>query len=696
MPQINTRILRVLIFLFFLFERAWAQQSGTHFEDSLNTVLQNAEADTIKLQILEKAVLKKNYQDPASALMLVYKYHNLAHKISSKYHILQSGYYLGKYYQFCKKDVNAAVKTYENCAELAIEYNINEMAVKAFVEIAQAYEYTNNNLLALENYYKAIKLKPPPDVCQGIYGNLGEVYNIMGDYTKALYYYEKTYAIKHQQMLMAGNRNKDDTLVLMLLQVNIAGVHIAMGRYKTAIENYQLTRVFNTNVKNSYMDVYSLQGIGRCLQLNNQLTESIPYFTKALQISTTMHDNAVRCNLLNDIGSVYLRQNNTHRAAYYAQRALEIQSTGHKGEFSYVLRSLPDTYTLMAKIAAKKSEFKHALKYINLAINLYEKAERKHDESEAWAALSNIYKQMGNVAGAFSAYKRQVALRDSVFSQEKAREITRIEMTGEFDRKQTTDSLLQVKKDIQDKAALNAQKKNSYFFMAGSILLLCIAAGSIYFLIYTRKAKAQIELLMKEMHHRVKNNLQIISALLNLQLADTPEESAKRSIEEGITRISSIALIHHHLYQQDGMSSIEISGFAKELLRQVFAIYSKHGQQLQEHFDIPAIQLDVDTAIPLGLILNELMTNSFKHAYNNTTVCVLVIKLFKENNKYIMEYKDSGPGLPEGFNIKKGNSLGLRLIENLSNQLAGDFNYRKADNCFVVSFKDTLARKKIA
>lgn len=671
------------------------QAPASYVKDSLNTVLNNAAADTAKLKILLQAIAKRDYADTAFALQLLNKYNSLAHKTGSKYDVVQSGYYLGKYWQYCRKNIPAALKNYENCAAVAIEYDDNDMAIRAFIEMAQACEYINNNTMALENYYKALNLRPPPDVCQGIYGNMGQLYNTLGDYARAFYYYEQAYVIKSRQMVSQGKSTRDDTLVLMLLQVNIANTHIAMQQYKAATENFGSVQALNKDIKNDLMAIYSLQGIGRCLQISNALTASITYFTKALQISTAIKDDAGQCNLLNNIGNAYLKLGDA-RAGQYAAKALAIETAGSASTFSNISQYLPDTYVLLANIAAKKKEFRQALDTMSMAINLYAQARRQHDESEAWGDLSDIYQQMGNPAGALSAYKRQVNLRDSVFSQEKAREITRIEMTGEFDRRRIADSMVQAKKDIQDKAELQAQKKNSYFFMAGSILAMLVAAGALYFLAYTRRAKAQIELLMREMHHRVKNNLQVISTLLNLQLASIPDEHAKRSIEEGITRIGSIALIHHHLHQKDGLTSIEIAGFARELLKQVFAIYSKAGQQLEEYFEIPATRLDIDTAIPLGLMLNELMTNSFKYAYQNTPTCRLAIKLLKEEDRYIVEYRDYGPGLPLDFKAETSSSLGMQLIHNLSGQLAGSFYYNRAAGCFIVTFRDTAVRRKTA
>jgi two-component sensor histidine kinase len=205
----------------------------------------------------------------------------------------------------------------------------------------------------------------------------------------------------------------------------------------------------------------------------------------------------------------------------------------------------------------------------------------------------------------------------------------------------------------------------------------------------------QKDMLMKEIHHRVKNNLQIISSLLNLQLTKIHDDMARVAIEEGITRISSIALIHHYLYKDDS-NSIEFGGFVKELIKQVSAVYHKERQQLMVNDTVPETLMDIDTALPLGLILNELVTNSYKYAFSERADCKISVALEQRATDYVLRYSDNGPGLPENYDVQTIRSLGMILIKSLSKQLGGGFSYYKDENSFVIVFKDTIARKNIA
>jgi two-component sensor histidine kinase len=206
----------------------------------------------------------------------------------------------------------------------------------------------------------------------------------------------------------------------------------------------------------------------------------------------------------------------------------------------------------------------------------------------------------------------------------------------------------------------------------------------------------QKDVLMKEIHHRVKNNLQVISTLLNLQLSNIADEKARQSLEESASRISSIALVHFLLYYKEQLTAIELSNFVYELLRQISDVYLKPWQDIQLKNGVEETWLDIDTALPLGLMLNELMTNSFKYAYSNTKNCRMEIELKRTGDTFTLRYYDKGPGLPEGYDLKTSKTLGMTLIKSLAGQLRGDFSFSGKDNCFLITFCDTHVRKNMA
>jgi len=208
------------------------------------------------------------------------------------------------------------------------------------------------------------------------------------------------------------------------------------------------------------------------------------------------------------------------------------------------------------------------------------------------------------------------------------------------------------------------------------------------------------EVLLKEIHHRVKNNLQVISGLLELQEKNLSDKVARQALMEGRNRVRSVALIHQNLYQFENLSRIELRSFVEDLFRQISNVFEKNSNQISLQLDIPLTEIDIDTAVPLGLILNELLTNSFKYAINEKGC---QIKMFMNVNedadkigrKFVFVYQDNGPGLPAGFDLKKSKTLGMLLINDLSKQIGGSMVYEyKNGSTFTVTFLDKDARKK--
>ena len=213
-----------------------------------------------------------------------------------------------------------------------------------------------------------------------------------------------------------------------------------------------------------------------------------------------------------------------------------------------------------------------------------------------------------------------------------------------------------------------------------------------------QQSLAEKEVLLKEIHHRVKNNLMVISSLLDLQAETVQNQTARSAIIEGQTRIRSIALIHQQLYRNADLGAIEFGGFATDLSRQVLSVLNKPSQVVHTHVQIRATLLDIDTAVPLGLILNELLTNSFKYAFTPEKEGHIKISLSPQGpGSYRLIYRDNGPGLPAGFDFKRSTSLGLRLIKRLSKQLSGAADYKWDDgSVFTICFQDSKTRNKEA
>ena len=199
------------------------------------------------------------------------------------------------------------------------------------------------------------------------------------------------------------------------------------------------------------------------------------------------------------------------------------------------------------------------------------------------------------------------------------------------------------------------------------------------------------ELLLKEIHHRVKNNLQTISSMLMLQSAGLKDEHAKKAIAESQSRVKSIALVHQKLYQTDGLEKAELHAFVQELTDQVKTLFHSSANNVIITLSIPETYILIDKAIPLGLILNELLTNSYKYAFAEVPQGEIVISLNPatdcNSSKLKLIYKDNGPGMDEALLAGKPTTLGLRIIRLLSQQIGASVEYSKEKgSVFKISF----------
>jgi len=185
-------------------------------------------------------------------------------------------------------------------------------------------------------------------------------------------------------------------------------------------------------------------------------------------------------------------------------------------------------------------------------------------------------------------------------------------------------------------------------------------------------ALAAKELLLKEVHHRVKNNLQIISSLLSMQAESLPDPAAARALQDSQGRVQCMALIHERLHLDDEPDRLDFREYATKLARDLFYSYGVNSERIRLRFELEPISLELNQAIPCGLILNELLTNSLKYAFPNERAGEILVKLSWGGDEVVqLTVADDGVGLPWDFDWKESQSLGLRIMNILGRQLDG-------------------------
>jgi PAS domain S-box-containing protein len=196
------------------------------------------------------------------------------------------------------------------------------------------------------------------------------------------------------------------------------------------------------------------------------------------------------------------------------------------------------------------------------------------------------------------------------------------------------------------------------------------------------------EVLLQEIHHRVKNNMQIISSLLSLQANHTGSEEATEVLKESRGRVKSMAMIHEKLYHSHNLSHLNMEEYLNNLVIDILRSYSSVSSNITADIDVEEIYLNIDTALPMGLIVNELVSNSIKHAFPEGKGQIYV-KLESKEDMYILTVKDNGVGIPDDIDPFESSSLGLKLVTSLSLQLEGDLEVIKdSETSFILTFKE--------
>ena len=283
--------------------------------------------------------------------------------------------------------------------------------------------------------------------------------------------------------------------------------------------------------------------------------------------------------------------------------------------------------------------------------------------------------------------------------------MTFVDITHEKDKRKDTDGI----KDLYKGKIPVYQTEKRYMKKNGDILWANLTASAIFsedkkFLyavsmiedigdrkIADQKIKKSLrekEVLLKEIHHRVKNNLQIITSLLHLQAEGINDQAAISLLEESRSRVQAMALLHENLYNAGDLATIDTRDYVTKLTSYLSQTYNGSGRGFELLTKVDDLHLDIDTAIPLGLVINELVSNAFKYAYpeSNTVSKPIRIELIAlDSNRARLTVSDDGVGLEEGYDQK--GSLGLELVHNLTEQLEGELTINRHQGTeFLIEF----------
>ncbi|MCO6149207.1 histidine kinase dimerization/phosphoacceptor domain -containing protein [Flavobacterium sp. NRK1] len=483
-----------------------------------------------------------------------------------------------------------------------------------------------------------------------IYDLLGTIYSELKIYDKSVEYYKKAIVIA---------KKCNDAEAVNAITLNTARGLYSRGKNAEALEVLNSSYKYYSD-KNCNAEYPSLYILVYC---------SLKKYNKA----KPYYDQLVKCS--NDVNNLKYKDHIEQEKMYYAMIHFLLK-TGQADK----------TYVYINKL-------KELAKLNNDLYNLSQ-LERTYYKSDS---------ATGNYQGAFNHLKMYKQLNDSLFNLERTKQLSDLQVKYETDKKDKNIKLLKQKGILQE-TRLHNELVIRYVFIAGLIILFILSI-----LLYSRycmkrksntileQKRAEInrqnkklrqlvdekEWLLKEIHHRVKNNLQIVISLLNTQSAYLENEDALLAIQNSQHRMHAMSLIHQKLYQTENLSSIDMSWYIQELVNYLKDSFGTDNK-IKFTFETEPIELDVAQAVPLGLILNEAISNAIKYAFPENKGLISIVLKEKSNCKYTLQIADNGIGLQPDFDSAERDSLGMNLMIGLAEQLDGSFNIA-SDNGVIIT-----------
>lgn len=560
---------------------------------------------------------------PDSAMEYARRGYHMALKVQSDTAIYQNLNALGVAHDF-KNQIDSSLHYYNKGIEFASKKSDDEPKYNFIFAKGAAHYYQGNLAEAIQFYDEALQFWErigDLDKQSKALNNIGIVYRLRQDYDKAIDIYQRAITIKSQIA---------DTLGLANSYTNLGRAWYYVDRLDSSLFNYR-----------------------KALELYQYLGRTYDVATVEAHIAINLLDDAKF-----DEAEMHL-----HKALPELEKRFTID--------------LLSAYLSLSIIERKKGNPAEALKLIEPYYEVFTEYDRINSRMSIEEVLYACYRDLGNFEKAFYHQNEYMQLYKE--SADESRQRLAEEMQARFETREKENTIR-----LQELEIAKSDREKQSLFFGVAFALLAVVAMIVFAVSKIRsnrklsaeKAKTEVllrdrETLLREIHHRVKNNLQVVSSLLSIQGREITDDKAQQAVNESRNRVHSMALIHQFLYGEQNVSSIDMPQYVEQLSRKLFSTYSVDHDQVQLHVEVDPILLDVDTAIPVGLIINELITNALKYAFPNDREGNLWV-ILKENNEVLtLQVRDDGVGAKDP--VPKSTSFGMKLLNAFKQKLEAEF-----------------------
>lgn len=503
--------------------------------------------------------------------------------------------------------------------------------------------------------------------------SLGIIHYKQSQYKQALAYFERAATIQLEY---------DKKSLYAKSMSNIGVIHVYLKDYENAEKRFleSLNMYLALDLENGIEGAYNK--LGNLYFHQQKIDQARTYYLKALPIARKLGKAKREAGILSNIGLTLDSETEAAEKIDYFEQALAIsQQHGYKSTEVTTLSNLASMY-------ARQGDYEEALRLAKQGLALSQELKDVRQQSLFSELLGKINEELGNYQQALEYHKSYKQLSDSLFNEQNIRELTQTEMRYEFRREQLADSLVYAQQALALELEIERQRSQRNTFITAALIALLL--GGFFAWNYRQKQRtnrtlthkntliqatlAERETLLKEIHHRVKNNLQVVSSLLSLQSRNLQDEAAQQALKEGQNRVHAMALIHRNLYQEAHLVEVDLHTYFEELAQTLVDSYKVGAKQIVLLVEVAPIRLDVDTLIPLGLVVNELITNTLKYAFPHQSNGTLSLKIAPIDEQLMVEVADDGAGLPADFDLNTAQSMGFKLVRAFVKKMNGQIS----------------------
>ncbi len=436
--------------------------------------------------------------------------------------------------------------------------------------------------------------------------------------------------------------------------------------------------------KNGFQEQLSVayRFAGDAALLLKDLPQALDYYNQALDLTRAQNlGPSALCDITN------CRGNALKRMGRYPEALLDYQAALADAEKANYPAGISSAIANLGEVNILQGQYAEALPYQLKTVQWQEESGDIGNLVENYAHTSTIYEHLGNYKSALLYQKKAMHMRDSTASVQSDAAISELRTKYETEKKEATIA-------VQEHQIYQQQLVQWLSYGVAALL-----AGLLFFGYRSYRARsrsnrllaaknAENELLLKEIHHRVKNNLEVVSSLLALQSAQIDDQGTKAAMQEGQNRVQSIGIVHQKLYQGNNLGAIEMKDYFFHLSESILDSFGAE-DRVQIECAMDQLDVDIDTAVPLGLIVNELLTNALKYAFPDGRTGKLRIKLEKNAAGNLhLEVADNGVGKS---GLIQGSGFGTQLVALLTRQLSGSMR-EEIKNGTTVSFDFNLKK----